>query len=78
MPPVWHIAAVNDEVLGRPEDVRLFAELTQQTQRYTLLSRANGNRHDYDHASMLTMKDAAEDHFPAVAEWCWEWQRSRP
>jgi hypothetical protein len=70
MPPAFHIAAVADEILGRPADVQRFAALTQQTQRYALLSRASGNLHDYDHNSMLIHADAERDHFPEVADWC--------
>jgi predicted alpha/beta hydrolase len=70
LPPTWHIAAQNDRALGHPRDVRAFMESTgRQECRYTLLSRTNGNRHDYDHISMLTHPDAVSDHFPRVLEW---------
>ncbi|MDA8427849.1 MAG: alpha/beta fold hydrolase [Geobacteraceae bacterium] len=70
LPPIWYIAAHNDHVLGHPRDVRDFMVSTgRQECRYTLLSRTNGNRHDYDHISMLTHPDAEQDHFPQVLEW---------
>ena len=70
LPPIWYLAAVNDHALGHPDDVRDFMESAGgQECRYTILSRTNGNRHDYDHISMLTHPDAVLDHFPLVAEW---------
>lgn len=70
LPPVWYIAAQNDHVLGHPRDVIDFMEsAASQNCRYTVLSRCNGNLHDYDHISMLTHPDAVRDHFPQVLEW---------
>jgi predicted alpha/beta hydrolase len=70
LPPIWHIAAKNDRALGHPRDVRDFMTSTgRQEYRYTELSRTNGNRHDYDHITMLTHPDAVDDHFPSVLEW---------
>jgi predicted alpha/beta hydrolase len=70
LPPIWYIAAQNDRALGHPRDVRAFMESTgSQECRYTVLSRSNGNLHDYDHISMLTHTDAVHDHFPEVLEW---------
>jgi predicted alpha/beta hydrolase len=70
LPPAWYIAAQNDYALGHPRDVRDFMESAgKQECRYTLLSRTNGNRHDYDHINMLTHPDAENDHFPLLLEW---------
>lgn len=70
LPPIWYLAAANDHALGHPDDVRDFmASAGRQECRYTVLSRKNGNLHDYDHINMLTHPDAAADHFPLVAEW---------
>ncbi|MDO9067011.1 MAG: alpha/beta fold hydrolase [Deltaproteobacteria bacterium] len=70
LPPVWYIAAQNDHVLGHPRDVIDFMEsAASQNCRYTVLSRCNGNLHDYDHISMLTHPDAVRDHFPQVLKW---------
>ena len=70
LPPIWYVAAKNDHALGHPQDVADFMESAgRQECRYTLLSRKNGNLHDYDHINMLTHPDAAEDHFPQVVEW---------
>lgn len=69
-PPTWHITAINDTVLGHPVDVKRFAdEAGQSNARMTLLSKENGNKHDYDHIDMLTHKLAVEDHFPDVVSW---------
>jgi len=37
--------------------------------KYTLLSKANGFKHDYGHADMLTHLDAMGDHFPLIRDW---------
>ena len=70
LPPAWYIAAQNDMALGHPSDVFSFMESAgTQQRRYTVLSRRNGNQHDYDHIDMLTHPDAERDHFPQVMEW---------
>lgn len=70
LPPIWYIAGVGDAVLGNPADVFAFMlESGDHPQRYTILSRANGNRRDYGHIDMLTAPECVEDHFPRVAEW---------
>ena len=70
LPPIWYLAAANDRALGHPDDVRRFMESAGEQQcRYTVLSRRNGNRHDYDHIDMLTHPDALVDHFPQVVAW---------
>jgi len=72
MPPTWHIAGIADSILGRVDDVQKFANKAQQTQKFTLLAKKNGNLEDYDHGSMLTSRKAVDDHFPDVREWCWQ------
>lgn len=70
LPPIWYIAAGHDYCLGHPSDVHDFMrEAGNHKCRFTVLSKKNGNRHDYDHITMLTHCDAAEDHFPLVAKW---------
>ncbi|GIU42302.1 alpha/beta fold hydrolase [Shewanella algidipiscicola] len=69
-PKAWFIAGLGDAVLGNPADVqRMLAECHCHDVDYTLLSKANGYRHDYGHAEMLTHKDACDDHFPLVLNW---------
>jgi len=69
-PASWFIAGQGDSVLGHPSDVQLMLKECQIPQvDYTLLSRQQGFKHDYDHAGMLTHKDAVSDHFPSVRDW---------
>lgn len=70
LPPTWYLAAIRDRCLGHPRDVYDFmTEAGEQPRCYTILSRRNGNGHDYDHISMLTHPSAVDDHFPQVVEW---------
>ncbi|MEH8016012.1 alpha/beta hydrolase [Rheinheimera muenzenbergensis] len=62
-PPVWHFAAQNDRLLGHPQDVKAFIAETSPQARFTLLGKASGYQHDYDHISMLTHPAALSDHF---------------
>lgn len=69
-PPLWHFAAEHDQLLGHPQDVQAFMhEAAQAEGRYTLLSRANGYQHPYDHISMLTAAAAKEEHFTELVNW---------
>lgn len=70
IPPALYFAASSDRSLGHPSDVVDFINESGQHQyRYLLLSRKNGNLHNYDHVSMITHKDAVIDHFPEVLKW---------
>lgn len=69
-PPILHIAAVNDTILGNPNDVKLLMqEIDNQEDEFWLLSKSNQNLQDYDHNNMLTHKDTINDHFPKILEW---------
>ena len=68
-PPVWHFAAQNDRLLGHPDDVRRFIAETAPQARFSLLGKASGYQHDYDHISMLTHPAAIDDHFPQLRDW---------
>ncbi|MGL5046049.1 MAG: alpha/beta fold hydrolase [Shewanella sp.] len=69
-PPAWFISGQNDTVLGHPEDVAdMVVECGFKRVKSTLLSKANGFKHDYGHADMLTHLDAAHDHFPKIRDW---------
>ena len=64
------VAAVNDKILGHPQDVKLFmqeAGLAQQ--EFRLLGKAYGNQVDYDHISILTHPNARQDHFVELVSW---------
>lgn len=69
-PRAWFIAAKRDTVLGNPKDVRdMMLECGLSNAKFTLLSKDNGFKHDYGHASMLTHADAVTDHFPQICDW---------
>jgi len=68
-PPVWHFAAQNDRLLGHPDDVKAFIAETSPQARFTLLAKAQGYQQDYDHISMLTHPQAAQDHFIELRDW---------
>jgi predicted alpha/beta hydrolase len=68
--PSLFIAAQNDAVLGHPKDVKnLQNDIQASETEYWLLSKENGNLHNYDHINMLTHKDCSKDHFPKIVEW---------
>ena len=70
LPPALYFAAVNDMSLGHRSDVTDFIkESGKHPYEYILLSRENGNLHDYDHVSMITHRDAPSDHFTEVLRW---------
>lgn len=78
LPPIWYLTAKADHALGHPRDVLDFMESAgRQKCRYTVLSRANGNMHDYDHINMLTHPDAVIDHFPQVLEWLQQYRNDQ-
>lgn len=69
-PMSWFIAGANDPVLGNPRDVQdMVTECGIKQVEFSLLSRANGFKHDYGHADMLTHIDCEQDHFVKVGDW---------
>ncbi|WP_299495474.1 alpha/beta fold hydrolase [uncultured Shewanella sp.] len=69
-PKTWFIAGQGDKVLGHPCDVqRMIDECQFQESQYTLLSKKEGFKHDYDHAGMLIHQDIAKEFFPRINEW---------
>ncbi|MCM2678884.1 alpha/beta fold hydrolase [Echinimonas agarilytica] len=69
-PATWFLAGKADHVLGNPADVKAFLkDSCNHTAKFTLLSKKNGNRHDYDHTSLLVHPDAMADHLPEFAQW---------
>ena len=69
-PPAWFIAGKNDHVLGNPSDVRdMINECGFSQVKYTLLAKEKGNLLDYNHAGMLTARQAEQDHFVQIKQW---------
>jgi len=69
-PRGWFIAGAGDRCLGHPDDVYSFmVEHGDQPFQFTVLSKGQGNLHDYGHIDMLTHPDCELDHFDAVAAW---------
>ena len=70
LPKTLYISGQNDKILGNPKDVRLFMnESGIGIKEEMLLSKKNGNLHDYNHINMLIHKDAPKDHFPKIFNW---------
>lgn len=70
LPPILYLAGARDYCLGNPKDVRDFMlESRADNAAFRVLSKANGNLHDYDHINILTHVDAQRDHFPMIVEW---------
>ncbi|USD38477.1 alpha/beta fold hydrolase [Ferrimonas sp. SCSIO 43195] len=70
-PVTWFAAGAGDRALGNPRDVHdLMQEcgLAGQAQ-YQVFGRSQGFRRDYDHAGLLTHRDAAAELFPNVLSW---------
>lgn len=70
LPKSLYISAEKDYCLGHRNDVRRFAEeCGAHEHSFMHLSKKDGFRHDYNHISMLTHKEASEDHFPKILDW---------
>ncbi len=70
LPPTLYLTGAKDDVLGHPVDVeKLMQETGSSHSEFKVLSKANGQRHDYDHINILTHPDAQHDHFPEVVRW---------
>ena len=70
LPPVLFIAGGNDKVLGHQRDIQhLIKEVDAQEAEFYLAAKSRGNRHDYDHITMLTHSDAPDDHFQYIIRW---------
>jgi predicted alpha/beta hydrolase len=70
LPAMLFIAGGSDEVLGHEEDVqKLMKEIGPHDSEFYLASKQNGNKHNYDHITMLTHPDAPDDHFQYLLHW---------
>ena len=71
LPPILSFAGEGDAYLGHPHDCAAFLKEigADIPKSFIHLSQKNGNKHDYDHVSMLPHKDAVDDHFPKLVQW---------
>lgn len=70
LPPIYMYTGINDRLLGHPDDVnRLANELGYQPNlQVRVLSKKQGNLHDYNHLNILTHKDGPSDHFVEIRD----------
>jgi predicted alpha/beta hydrolase len=70
LPPLLSITGKADTYLGHPVDVKKFVdEAGNESSKFFVIGKENGNKHDYGHIDLLTHPDALEDHFPMVLDW---------
>ena len=70
IPPIFYLTGINDKCLGHFQDVQHFMlESGSNNAKFSLLSKKNGNLHDYNHINILTHPDGARDYFPQVVAW---------
>lgn len=61
------ITGKKDKILGHPKDVQaLQTEMKSAQSTYLTIGQKTGFKNDYDHISILTHKDAPNDHFRLV------------
>ncbi|MCJ8344898.1 alpha/beta hydrolase [bacterium] len=67
LPRTLYLTGINDKALGHPIDMQIFSDESGLGYKESMIvSKANGNKHDYGHIDLLTSKDASEDHFQEV------------
>ena len=70
LPPILSYTGANDAVLGHPTDVHnLLKEIGGTQHEFKVIGKKTGHLHDYDHITLVTHKDAPNDHFPLTFEW---------
>jgi len=68
LPPVYSLVGIGDSLLGHPVDVKKFSTECGISDAVTILSKENGNLHNYGHIDILTHSDAIRDHFPLIVK----------
>jgi len=70
LPPILSITGENDTVVGHEKDCKLLLEeINAKNYEFKKLGKQFGNAEDYDHVSILTSKNAEEDHFKMIVNW---------
>ena len=70
LPPILHIAAINDKALAQPVDIKAFInESGKGKQVFKLYGKKFGHAADYDHISMLTSPQARNDIYQDCLAW---------
>lgn len=69
-PPIFSLTGLNDHSLGNIKCVhRMLNEMLVGKENRLLLSKSNGNLHNYGHIDILTHPDAPNDHFRFILNW---------
>lgn len=71
VPPTLYLSGKFDTHAGHAKDVkRLMKQAGNRvTDKFVLLGKKEGFKHNYAHNNLLTHKDAPNDHFPMVLDW---------
>lgn len=70
LPPVLHVAGVNDKALAQPVDIEKFIDESGcGIQKMTIYGRKYGYSFDYGHIDMLTHTLAHQDQFKDLISW---------
>lgn len=70
MPPSIYYSLARNSLWGSVADTRLWMrELGDHDAQLLSLGQANGNSRNYDHRSLLTHRDACDDHFVHLYAW---------
>ncbi len=70
LPPILYVSASRDAWMGNMKDVKGFMdESCQDNGEILVIGKAEGFKNDYNHITMLTHREAAEDYFPVILEW---------
>lgn len=70
MPPSIYYSLAGNSLWGSVADTRLWMrELGNHDAQLLSLGQANGNSRNYDHRSILTHRDACDDHFVHLYAW---------
>lgn len=70
LPPILHVAGVNDKALAQPIDIKKFMEESGNgIQELRVYGKRHGHQHNYDHINMLTHPSGRGDQFKDALAW---------